>query len=345
MRPKTAFSPLERGLIAAAGLAIVVLFLQAAATVVGPLLLAAFISLVAYRPLRWMQEKGMPKYVALGLVVIILLDAGSLVALAMTGAFEGLSESMPVYQNRLLILSEQLGTWLERIGLEKSAKAVPDLLNPAAATRLVQSAIASLGSSLSTGLLVLLAAVFMPMEAPTAMNKLRAAFDLSAESDVRLRRILDVVNRYIIIKSLASLATGLVIGIWLWLLDIDFAILWALLAVLLNFIPFIGAVLMTIPAVLLALVQTDISTAFLVALGYVVANVGIGNIIEPRVMGRSLGLSGVALIVSIVFWGWVLGTIGVFLAVPMTMALMIGFEGNPQTRPISDFLCVRQQHL
>lgn len=339
MRTKSAFSPLERGLIAAASLAVVVLFLKAAAPVVGPLLLAAFISVVAYPPLRWMQQKGMPKYLALGLVAFILLDVGSLIILALSGAFEGLRESMPVYQNRLLVLGEQIGKWLESVGFERSGKAVPDLLNPAAATRFVQSIIASLGSGLSTGLLVLLAVVFILMEAPAAMDKLHAAFNLSAASEDRLRRILDAVNRYIVIKSLASLATGLVVGIWLWLLNIDFAILWAMLAVLLNFIPFVGAVLMTIPAVLVALVQTDISTAFLVALGYLIANVGIGNVIEPKVMGRRLGLSEVALVVSIAFWGWVLGTIGVFLAVPMTMALMIMLEGSPQTRPFSDLLC------
>lgn len=140
------------------------------------------------------------------------------------------------------------------------------------------------------------------------------------------------------IKSLASLATALCIWVWLWVFGIDFAVLWAILAFLLNFIPFVGAILMTIPAVLLALVQTDLLTMLLVALGYLVANTVIGSILEPRIMGRGLGISTLAVFLSLLFWGWVLGTVGVFLAVPLTMALIVALESSPQTRPIAILL-------
>ncbi|MEE4603913.1 MAG: AI-2E family transporter [Desulfobacteraceae bacterium] len=141
-----------------------------------------------------------------------------------------------------------------------------------------------------------------------------------------------------VIKSLASLATALCIWVWLWILGIDFAVLWAILAFLLNFIPFVGAILMTIPAVLLALVQIDLLTMLLVALGYFVANTVIGSILEPRIMGRGLGISTLAVFLSLLFWGWVLGTVGVFLAVPLTMALIVALESSPQTRPIAILL-------
>lgn len=141
-----------------------------------------------------------------------------------------------------------------------------------------------------------------------------------------------------VIKSLASLATALCIWVWLWVFGIDFAVLWAILAFLLNFIPFVGAILMTIPAVMLALVQTDLLTMLLVALGYFVANTVIGSILEPRIMGRGLGISTLAVFLSLLFWGWVLGTVGVFLAVPLTMALIVALESSPQTRPIAILL-------
>jgi predicted PurR-regulated permease PerM len=150
--------------------------------------------------------------------------------------------------------------------------------------------------------------------------------------------MLSSINRYMVIKTLASLATAFFIWIWLWYLGLDFAILWGLIAFLLNFIPFVGAILMAVPAVLLALVQTDIQTTLLVALGYLVVNTAIGSILEPRFMGKGLGISTLAVFLSLLFWGFVFGTVGVFLSVPLTMVLIIALDASPRTRPIAILL-------
>jgi predicted PurR-regulated permease PerM len=150
--------------------------------------------------------------------------------------------------------------------------------------------------------------------------------------------VFGAVNRYMVIKTLASLATALCIWLWLRIFGIDFAALWGILAFLLNFIPFVGVILMTIPAVLMALVQTDLQTSLLVALGYVVINTVIGSFLEPKIMGRGLGISTLAVFLSLLFWGWVLGTVGVFLSVPLTIALIIALEASPQTRPFAILL-------
>jgi predicted PurR-regulated permease PerM len=332
------FSPIARALIVTAAIAILVVFLQAAAPIFAPILLAAFIAVVATPPLRWMQRHGVPKWVALGVIVIILLDVGSIVALISTGALEGLRESLPGYQDRLILLSDQLGGWLERVGMENAREAVPDIFDPSAVTGLVRIALANASGTFASGLLILLAVVFMLLEAPSLLTKLKAAYQLTEESETRLRRLFGAVNRYMLIKTLTSLATALCIWGWLWFLGIDFAVLWAVLAFLLNFIPFVGAFLMAVPAVLIALVQTDLGTTLLVALGYLVVNTGIGSILEPRIMGRGLGISTLAVFLSLLFWSWVLGTVGAFLSVPLTMALMIALDASPQTRPIAILL-------
>jgi predicted PurR-regulated permease PerM len=195
-----------------------------------------------------------------------------------------------------------------------------------------------MSGTFATGLLVLLAVVFMLLEAPSLPAKLRAAHHLTEEAEARMQRVLNAINHYMLIKILTSLATALCIWVWLWNLDIDFAVLWAILAFLLNFIPFVGAILMTIPAVLLALVQTDLQTTLLVALGYLAVNTVIGSILEPRIMGRGLGISTLVVFLSLLFWGWVLGTVGVFLSVPLTIALIIALEASPQTWPIAILL-------
>jgi len=203
---------------------------------------------------------------------------------------------------------------------------------------LIRLALANVSGTFGVGLLVLLAVVFMLLEAPSLSAKLKAAFHLTAASEARLARVFSSINRYMVIKSLTSLATALCIWGMLMMLGVDFAALWAMLAFVLNFIPFVGVILMMVPAVLFALVQTDIQTTLLVALGYLVINTVIGSILEPRIMGRGLGISTLAVFLSLLFWGWVLGTIGVFLSVPLTMALIIGLEAGPQTRPIAILL-------
>lgn len=332
------FSPAARAVVVTAAFAILMLFVQAGASVFGPMLLAVFIAIVATPPLRWLRRRGVPKYLAVGIVLFVLLDVGSLFALMATGALEGFRDSLPSYQERLAALSQDAGLWLERLGMDHTSEAVPDLLNPSAASGLVRSALSSASGTFATGLLVLLAVVFMLLEAPSLPAKLKAAFDMTSDGEARLARILDSINQYMRIKTLTSLGTGVCIWLWLWVLGVDFAVLWGILAFVLNFIPFVGAVLMAIPAVLMALVTTDVPTTLAVILGYIAVNIVIGSILEPKIMGRGLGVSTLAVFLSLLFWGWVLGTIGVFLSVPLTMVLIITMEAIPSTRGIAIML-------
>ena len=334
----TGFSPPARGLVVAAAGAIVLMFLRIAESVFAPILLAFFIAVVAAPPLRWMQRKGVPKWGALALIVFVLLDVGSILALITTGALEGFRNTLPDYQERLTLLNEQFGLWLEDIGIANSKEALPDIFDPALVAVLVRLALSSMGALFASGLLVLLTVVFILLEAPGLWLKLQAAYSLKEESEARMRQMLKALNRYMVIKTGTSLATALFIWVWLSFLGIDFAVLWAILAFLLNFVPYVGSFLMAVPAVLMALVQADLQTALLVALGFLLANVLIGTILEPRIMGRGLGISPLAVLLSLLLWSWTFGTVGAFLAVPLTLVLMIALEASPHTRPISILL-------
>ncbi|HYN78215.1 MAG TPA: AI-2E family transporter, partial [Lamprocystis sp. (in: g-proteobacteria)] len=232
----------------------------------------------------------------------------------------------------------QFGTWLEGLGVENSRDAVPDIFNPAVAMGLTRTFLSNVSGIFSTGLLVLFTVMFILLEATGMPAKLKAAFNPTAESDARQQRMLSAINQYMIIKTLASLATAFCIWVWLSYLGLDFAALWALLAFALNFVPFLGSILMAIPAVLLALVQTDLQTALLVAVGYLVVNTAIGSFLEPKIMGKGLGISTLAVFLSLLFWGFVFGTVGVFLSVPLTMVLIIALDASPLTRPIAILL-------
>lgn len=338
MKAQAWVSPLARGIIVAAAVCIVVLFARSAAAILAPALLALFIAIIATPPLQWMRRRGMPKYLAVLAILFLLLDVGSLITLTTTSALESLQEDLPRYQERLTLLSDRLGSWLESIGIDKSRPAVRDLISPEAATRLVYSALTNASGTLTTGFLVLLIVAFMLAEAASLPEKLRAAFSLTRAGEEQLLRLFDSINRYMLIKSLLSIATGVCVWIWLRTLGIEYSLALAIAAALFNFIPIVGNVLMTVPAVLMALVQANIPTALMVTVGYVLVNLLISNILEPRLMGRDLGISSLVVLLSLLFWGWVLGPIGLFLSVPLTLALMVALDASPHTRPIAIML-------
>ena len=215
---------------------------------------------------------------------------------------------------------------------------MPPMLDPAKTIGMARSLVASLGGIFSSGVLVLLTVIFILAEAPTLPAKMRAAFHYTESTEARINQVFDSINQYMVIKAMTSAATAVLIWLWLWFLGIDFAILWGILAFFFNFVPFLGSVLMAVPAVLLALVQTDIPTTLMVVLGYLVVNTVIGSFLEPRIMGRGLGISTLAVFLSLLFWGLVLGTVGVFLSVPLTMAIKVALESSPYTRPIAILL-------
>ena len=151
-------------------------------------------------------------------------------------------------------------------------------------------------------------------------------------------KFLDSVNSYMAIKGWVSLATGLIIAIWLTILDVDYPLLWGLLAFLFNFVPNIGSIIAAIPAVLLALVQFGPGAAMAAGAGYVAVNIIMGNVIEPRFMGKGVGLSTLVVFISLVFWGWVLGPVGMLLSVPLTMIVKLALEARQDTRWIAVLL-------
>jgi predicted PurR-regulated permease PerM len=338
MYRQTGFSPPARALIVVAAVCVVVLFARSAASILAPMLLALFIAVVATPPLRWLRRKGMPKYLAVLLILLVLTDAASLVALTTTGALDALRDGLPRYQERLVLMSEEFGRWLELLGIDRSRAALRDLVSPGAVSHFIYVALTNASSTIGTGLLVLLIVAFMLIEASSLPAKLQAAFTMTSAGEQRLRQLFDSINRYMVIKCITSLATGLCIWIWLRILGIDYAAALAVAAVLFNFIPIAGSIFMAVPAILMALVQANVSTALLVTLGYVVVNGVIGNIVEPRLMGRELGISSVVVLLSLLFWGWVLGPTGLFLSVPLTMVLTVALDASPHTRPIAIML-------
>ena len=148
----------------------------------------------------------------------------------------------------------------------------------------------------------------------------------------RFKSFVDHIQRYVVIKTIISMTTGILVGIWMIILGVEFPVLWGFLAFLLNYVPSLGVVIAAIPAVLFAAIQLGPGHAALVAVGYLAINFIIGTAIEPKIVGKGIGLSTLVVFLSLIFWGTLLGLIGAVLCIPITMTLKFLLEINEDTR-------------
>jgi AI-2 transport protein TqsA len=319
-------------LLGAAAVVIIIGGLKAASSLVVPFLLAIVLATILIPPLHWLTSHRLPLPVAMVALSLGLLLIWLPLAAIVGAAFDDFVVALPGYQQRIEAMVAAAGAWLGEHGIEAGRAAVEDIVQPAAALSFVRQIGGGLGTALANFFLILLTIIFILFEASGFPAKAREALGGRNELGDSFREFSERLQEYLRIKTLVSLMTGGTIAVWLWLVGLDFAMLWGVLAFLLNYVPNIGSIIAAVPAVLLAVVALDWTGVLLVVAGFVVANVVFGNIVEPRMMGKGLGLSTLVVFLSLVFWGWVLGPVGMLLSGPLTMAVKIWLETDERTR-------------
>lgn len=315
-----------------AALVIIIAGAKTASALLVPFLLAIFIAIICAGPFHWLQKRKVPAPVALLLVIAAVMLAGLLLLILVGSSVNDFTLNLPVYQQKLQGQTLLLLDWLDKIGVKVSKELLLQHFNPGAVMQSAASMLAKAGGVLTNSFLILLTVIFILFEAAGMPAKLKAALPDSNNSLPSVERFINGVRQYLAIKTLVSFGTGMVVAIGLALLGLDYPLLWGTLAFLLNYVPNIGSILAAVPAVLLAVVQLGPAQSLLVAAIYLAVNVIMGNAVEPRLMGRKLGLSSLVIFISLVFWGWVLGPVGMLLSVPLTMIVKIALEVNDTTR-------------
>ena len=334
-----------RLLLVAACVVVLVAGLRAASSILIPFLVAIFIAAISLPLLTWLQRR-LPMIVAV--LGTILMD---LLVLALVGYLVGstanqVAGEMGEIQSTLTMWIEDGGEWLEERGVpvgswlagdDSLSRALFSRFEPGFLVDFVNRTLRTTTAALSSFLVISLIVIFTLFEAATFGPKVRAAFG-SAGAEARFARAMHEIQHYMGIKTVISLATGLLIGIWVGVMGVEFAVFWGLVAFVLNFIPNLGSIIAAVPTTLLAMVQIGVGRALLVALGYLVVNMVIGNFIEPPLLGRRLGLSTLVVVLSLVFWGWVWGPVGMLLSVPLTMVVKILLENTEEFRWVAVLL-------
>ncbi len=326
-------------LLTLASFMVVTAGLRSAQTIVVPFLLSSFIAILAVPPLFALRKRGLHSGLALFIVLCGLLIVGTIIVSLVGSSIVEFTNSLPKYQVRLEQIFRSILDFLSEYGVDISIRElIRNNIDPNSILQVAGAALTQIGNIIKYSFLIFITIAFMLSEATSMPAKINNAFGDESSVVEALYQFVESLNQYMSIKTSISLLTGLCVTIILAVMGIDFAVLWGVVAFFLNFIPNLGSLLAAIPAVLLALVQYSVGSALGVALAYLCINVLFGNILEPRYMGKGLGISTLVVFLSLVFWAWVLGPVGMLLSVPLTMAVKIGLESREETRWIGVLL-------
>lgn len=335
---KTGQSSATRLLITVACTIVIIAGMRAAQSIIEPFLLSVFIAVICSIPLFFLKQKG----ISTGLAVVIILAGIVVIALLFAiligTSLQDFSNALPTYQARLQDQMVGIFNWLRNWGINIDHQKLLSYINPGTAMEVFAGVLSSFQTALTNAFMILLTVIFILLEVSGFPDKLRAALGDKGASSEGLTKIAVGIKSYIAIKTLTSLATGVFVALCLAIIGVDYPVLWGLVAFLLNYVPNIGSIIAAIPAVILSFIQFGIGRTLFVIGVYLVVNTIIGSIIEPKVMGRGVGLSTLVVFLSLVFWGWVLGPIGMLLSVPLTMIVKISLEESEDTKWIAVLL-------
>ncbi|WP_435953931.1 AI-2E family transporter [Dryocola sp. BD626] len=319
-------------------LVIIMAGVKEAADIIVPFILALFIAVILNPVIRRLEKLRVPRVLAITLVVVIIVLSMVLLLAYLGTSLNELARTLPQYRSSLVAPLQTLEPWLQRVGISVSVDELLKYIDPNSAMTLVTGLITQLSNAMTSIFLLLLTVVFMLIEVPQLPVKLQQLMARPVEGMGAIQRCLDSVSHYLVLKTAISLVTGVVVWAMLGALDVRFAFVWGLLAFSLNYIPNIGSVLAAIPPVAQVLVFSGFYEGMIVVAGYLVINLVIGNIIEPRMMGRGLGLSTLVVFLSLIFWGWLLGPVGMLLSVPLTIVVKIALEQSHGGKSIAVLL-------
>lgn len=304
--------------------AIVVLAgLRLGAPLLVPIALALFLAILSLPLFQALLARRVPAGLAILVTFLVLLAAVSVFAVLLMVSLGELRQVAPGYVTTLQERISYTAEWWQTKGISIRDWIPPRWRQPERVAELLGGAIRGAAVLLSETTLILLLLVFLLGESAVFPRKLERLPAAVREPLRQFGHVSSELQRYLVIKTLMSALIGLAAGAWVAWLGVDFAVLCGLTAFAFHFVPNIGAILAGAPAMLIAFVQHDLAKSLAVIVGYLVIGLVLGSLVEPALLGRRLGLSTLAVFLSLVIWGWLWGPVGMFLSVPLTLAVKI----------------------
>jgi AI-2 transport protein TqsA len=327
-----------RVMLILAATVVVLVGIRLSAPILNPIFFAVVLTLLFSPIYSWLKRRGLPS--PLALVIMLVVIAAIFIALffILGVSISKFSERVGFYTSQLNSQLVDLDALLERLGL--SNVDLRDVIKPSALTDVLGTILSGIAGFLSDLFLILVIMLFLLAEGPAMMDRLRAGTSGDNPQVERLTTIGRSVVRQFGLRAIVNLVTGAGVTVLLFFLGVDFPLLWGILTFFLSFVPYIGLVLAVTPAVVLALAEFGVSRAVLVIAGVIVINILAENVLSPMMMGRGLNISPTIVFLSFVFWAWLLGGPGAFLALPITLFVAVMFDTFPETRWLASLIGV-----
>ncbi len=319
-----------------ASVILVGLGLHLAKPVLAPVLFAAFVAAITSPLVLGLTRRGVPTIVAVlaGLLVDALAIGG--IGVVVAGTIAELTERQAFYEERFTVHLEEVRRWLVVHGVEVSQDSLESIVEPQAMLGYLGQGVQRVAAMLSQFTLVLFIVAFMLVEA-TGLRRKVAAIQ-THQQITALQQTARELRGFLAVKLGTSATTGMLAGTLCYSLDIDLPLLWALVAFLLNFIPTVGSIIAAVPPTLLALLLYGPAVALALAGGYVAINTVVGMLIEPRWMGKTLGLSPLVVFLGMLVWGYLLGIVGALLSPTLTMFLKSWLQHSEDLRWVATLM-------
>ncbi len=333
MTSKTQISPFLQLLLGGASFVIIVIGMQEAASILNSIFLALIIAINISPLLHWLIYKGVPKWLALSITILAVVLTG-IIFLAFLGvSIAKFRELLPTYKPRLIELEQGLDSFLASRNIDASDILELEIFSPESFIRVIAGLISTLVQALSASLLLVFIVAFMLIEALAFPPKLQRVLRSHSILLNKFDEFNLSIRSYIWITTCTGSIEAIAYLLLLLFFSVKLAVFWSILFFLLNYIPEVGFFIAVIPPVLLALLQLGFNQAIMVFLGCWLINEIVDKGIKPRFMQQELDLSPIVIILSIIFWGWVLGAMGVLVAVPLTLMIKkLVLETSEETR-------------
>jgi len=327
-----------RNILFVTAIVIIIAGVMAAKAIILPILLALFLSIICIQPILFLEKRKIPFEVGMLIVLagmgIVFIVLGGIIG----NSLSGFLNDVPIYEDKLQQMAVGIINTLNEAGANINTQQLIDLIDPGQVLSFTAVAAGEMGKILSDSFVIIFIMIFMLLEAKSFILKVKLIEKIFGNSLEYLNKIGVSIRHYLSIKTYISIITGLLIWVWLYLIGVQYAVLWGLIAFLLNYIPNIGSLLAAIPTLLFSLIQLGIEGMIWTGVCYLVVNTVMGTIVEPKVMGKGLGLSTLVIFLALIIWGFILGTVGMFLSIPLTITIKIILEQNKRTKWIAVLL-------
>ncbi|QCI28133.1 AI-2E family transporter [Caminibacter pacificus] len=300
---------------------IIILGLKFLSPVLIYLILSLFLTVLIYPIIEFFEKRGFHILIVYSIVAVMVVLIFGGMFLVMTSSLKEFLNNAAFYQEKLGRMFSDVNNYLNTYGIKfdiASINIIP----------IIKSFLAKAGGIVSGFLVVFIGVSFMIFETKNFGKKLVYI----SKNKETFKLFFKNTQKYFIIKTFTSALTGVLIALILIVFKVPYAFLFGIMAFVFNFIPVIGSIIAAIPAVLIALITYDIKIALYVTIGYLIVNNLVSNVIEPKIMGDGLDLSPAVVFFSLLFWGWVFGIVGMFLAAPLTMTLKLALLSSEKTK-------------